>query len=74
MEQKNANEQEAPRQAGCFLCTTAVPMLERLWSEGIRDHFRNSRIEFLKGIRSLIDDRISHLSRHESKGTHVPVE
>ena len=30
-----------------------------------RDHFRNSRIEFLKGIRSLIDERIAHLSREE---------
>ena len=63
------------RQAGCFLCTTAVPLLEHLWSEATRDHFRNSRIEFLKGLRSLIDDRIEHLSRSEEpKGTHVTVE
>ena len=63
------------RQPGCFLCTTAVPLLEHLWSEATRDHFRNSRIEFLKGLRSLIDDRISHLSRdEETKGTHVTVE
>jgi hypothetical protein len=74
MEQKNTNEQQAERQPGCFVCMTAVPMLERLWSKGARDHFRNSRIEFLKGIRTLIDDRISHISSHESKGTHVPVE
>jgi hypothetical protein len=60
--------------AGCFLCTTAMPLLERMWSDATRDHFRNSRIEFLKGIRSLIDDRIAHLSRDESKGTHVTVE
>ncbi len=50
-------------------------MLERWWSESTNDHFRNSRIEFLKGIRSLIDDRIAHLSRQaERKGTHVTVE
>jgi hypothetical protein len=66
--------QSAP-QPGCFICTTAIPMLERLWSEATQDHFRNSRIEFLKGIRSLIDDRIAHLSRQpERKGTHVTVE
>ena len=44
-------------------------------SEATRDHFRNSRVEFLKGLRSLLDDRIAHLSRaDESKGTHVNVE
>jgi hypothetical protein len=60
---------------GCFFCTTALPLLEHCWSEAAKDHFRNSRIEFLKGIRSLIDDRISHLAREEQgKGTHVTVE
>lgn len=59
---------------GCFFCTTAIPLLERCWSDTTREHFRSSRVEFLKGLRSLIDDRISHLSREESKGTHVPVE
>ena len=45
-----------------------------MWSEATSDHFRNSRIEFLKGLRSLIDDRISRLSRNEAKGTRVVVE
>jgi hypothetical protein len=45
-----------------------------VWSEATQDHFRNSRIEFLKGIRSLIDDRIGRLSRDEPKGTKVVVE
>jgi hypothetical protein len=59
---------------GCFICETALPLLERCWSDTTRDHFRNSRVEFLKGIRSLIDDRIAYLSREERKGTHVTVE
>jgi hypothetical protein len=67
----NAPREHAP---GCFVCTTAIPMLERMWSDATRNHFRNSRVEFLKGIRSLIDDRIQHLSREEPKGTHVVVE
>ena len=63
------------RAQGCFICETALPLLEKCWSEGTRDHFRNSRMEFLKGLRSLIDDRIAHLSRDpQSKGTHVTVE
>jgi hypothetical protein len=72
------NEQQAgphaAQPAGCFVCGTAIPILQRMWSDATRDHFRNSRIEFLKGVRSLIDDRIAHLSRDEHKGTHVPVE
>jgi hypothetical protein len=59
---------------GCFFCTTAMPMLENLVSEATRDHFRNSRVEFLKGLRSLLDERIAHMSHAETKGTHVPVE
>ena len=59
---------------GCFFCDTAMPMLENLVSESTRDHFRNSRVEFLKGLRSLLDERIAHMSRAESKGTKVTVE
>lgn len=59
---------------GCFFCETAKPMFERLWSDATHNHFRTSRVEFLKGIRSLIDDRIAHLSRDEHKGTSVNVE
>ena len=56
MDEHTTTKTEAP---GCFICTTALPLIERCWSEATRDHFRNSRIEFLKGIRSLIDDRIA---------------
>ncbi len=70
-------EQQANTQAphgGCLLCGTVMPLLDRMWSDVTNDHFRNSRIEFLKGIRSLIDDRIAHLSKNESKGARVVVE
>jgi hypothetical protein len=59
---------------GCFFCTTAIPLMERMWNEATRDHFRNSRVEFLKGLRCVIDDRIAHLSHEEPKGTRVTVE
>jgi hypothetical protein len=60
---------------GCFFCQTAKPLLEHLWSEVTVNHFRSSRIEFLKGLRSLIDDRIAYLAREaEARGTHVTVE
>jgi hypothetical protein len=74
MEEKTAATETHRHEHGCFFCGTALPILERCWSEVTRDHFRNSRIEFLKGIRSLIDDRINHLARKEHKGTRVVVE
>ena len=72
MEEKTA---EGPTtQSGCFFCTM-LPLIERRWSEATRGHFKNSRIEFLKGMRALIDDRIAHLSKEEEpKGTRVTVE
>ena len=74
MEEEKTAANETPH-AGCFFCTTALPLMERVWDEATRNHFRKSRIEFLKGLRSLIDARIEHLSRQpEHKGTHVTVE
>ncbi len=74
MEEKTGSGARQARQPGCFVCATAIPMIERWWSESTRNHFRNSRVEFLKGIRSLLDERIAHLSREEPKGSHVTVE
>lgn len=59
---------------GCFFCETVKPFVERTWSDATRNHFRNSRVEFLKGIRSILDARIARLSREHEKGTHVTVE
>jgi hypothetical protein len=70
----SAPPDDVHKHAGCFICSTAIPILDRMWSDATRGHFRNSRIEFLKGIRSLIDDRIAQLSRDEAKGTRVTVE
>ena len=60
--------------SGCFLCATVMPLLDRMWSDATNDHFRKSRVEFLKGVRSLIDDRIGRLEKDEVKGTRVVVE
>lgn len=75
MEEKTApTGTESTHQHGCFVCNTAIPLLQHCWSDATKEHFRSSRLEFLKGIRSLLDDRIAHLSHTESKGTHVTVE
>jgi hypothetical protein len=63
---------------GCFFCSVAAPQIEALvdhvWPENTREHFRNARIEVLKGMRSMLDARIQRLSQHGQKGTKVTVE
>jgi len=68
------NTSGAAARNNCVVCGMILPMFDRLWSEATNDHFRTARVEFLKGIRSLIDSRIEHLSREETKGTRVVVE
>jgi hypothetical protein len=77
------SDQEAASQAGqerlyerC-LCREAIDRFEdffQIHNPEVRQHIRNSRIEFLKAIRGLIDDRIAHLSSAGQPGTRVSVE
>lgn len=39
-----------------------------------RQHLANSRVEFLKALREMLDSRIEHLSSQAQKGTKVAVE
>jgi hypothetical protein len=43
-------------------------------SPEVREHFTNSRIEFLKGIRAVIDSRIDRLSKPGQRGAKIAVE
>ena len=43
-------------------------------SPEVRQHLVNSRVEFLKAIREVIDDRIVHLTTKASHGTKISVE
>jgi hypothetical protein len=38
------------------------------------EHFRSAQVEFLKGVRALIDARIEQLSAGRQKGTSVAIE
>jgi len=68
------DENKTADDPGCFYCLNVKPFFRKAWSDASRDHFRNARVEFLKGMRSVLDDRIAGLSRHEAKGTRVTVE
>jgi hypothetical protein len=75
-EQQSTGHQHA--HGGCFFCDIAGPQIEafldHVWPENTRAHFRNARVEMLKGMRSMLDARIDHLSRQGAKGTKVTVD
>jgi hypothetical protein len=43
-------------------------------SPAVRQHLANSRVEFLKAIREVLNERIERLSSQGQKGTKVAVE
>jgi hypothetical protein len=43
-------------------------------SPRVKQHLNNSRVEFLKAIREVIDERIEHLSKPAQQGTRIRVE
>ncbi len=70
--------QTGPGGRPCFCMGSGPDMydfLKKLGPDAAWDHFRNARIEFLKGMRELIDQRIEHLAKkQEKKGTTIPVD
>jgi len=75
------SEENVGAKAGCeeCVCGGAGPALTAFLkqmgpSEPAKRHFTQARVEFLKGLRSLIDARIDSLSKEEAKGTKVTVE
>ncbi len=43
-------------------------------SPAARQHLANSRVEFLKALREMLNARIEHLSSQTQKGTKIAVE
>ena len=78
MSEQDASQQNASQpvvQERC-LCRELVNHFREVFdvSPQVREHFTNSRIEFLKGIRAVIDSRIEHLSNAGQRGTKIAVE
>ena len=42
--------------------------------EEVCQHFTNARVELLKGVRAMIDARITHLSSEGRKGVSITIE
>lgn len=78
MSAQKATRQEASQGATgerC-LCREVLDQFRETFgvSENVREHFTNSRIEFLKGIRAVIDNRIESLGKASQRGTKIAVE
>ena len=78
MSEQEATQQNATQpliQERC-LCRELVNQFREAFdvSPKVREHFTNSRIEFLEGIRAVIDSRIEHLSNTGQRGTKIAVE
>jgi hypothetical protein len=74
-------EPEAPQSSaghadGRCVCHQFIDLVrERLGiSPAVKQHLMNSRVEFLKAIREVIDERIEHLSAKGQQGTKIAVE
>jgi len=78
MSEQEATQQNASQPAiheRCLCCEVIQQVREHLsLSPDVREHFTNSRIEFLKGIRAVIDSRIEHLSSKSQRGAKIAVE
>ena len=75
---RKATPKKATRaEAECF-CMGFGPELARMlqsWgTDSARGHFRSARIEALRGLRALIDQRIETLSKRPRRGTTIEVE
>ena len=77
----STEDQKAPKStSSSCLCGGVGPSITQLVQamappEAASDHFRRSRIEMLKGLRQLLDQRIEALSKDSgSKGTKFTVE
>jgi hypothetical protein len=77
VKRKAASRKPSPAESEC-LCMGFGPEIARMvrgWgSNGAKGHFRAARVEVLRGLRALIDQRIETLSKRPGRGTAIEVE
>ena len=78
MNEQQANQQATGERAAYERCVCRE-VIDRLRdclgiSPAVRQHLENSRVEFLKAIREVINERIKHASSAGQRGAKVRVE
>jgi hypothetical protein len=76
---KKKNKDSAKVEKAACLCQGTGPALSELLHrigppEQARRHFDAARVEFLKGLRALIDARIERVSKANARGAKIDVE
>jgi hypothetical protein len=71
-----SEQQETPQGASRCVCNEMLGHIQEILgvSPTVRQHLTNSRIEFLKAIRGVIDEHIERLSTTTAKGAKIAVE
>jgi len=74
-EQGTAQNTSEPRAERC-VCHEFMDQMAKCFevSPAVKQHLMNSRVEFLKAIRAVIDQRIERLSGSAQRGSHITVE
>jgi hypothetical protein len=75
-EQETSGRTSAREAAGHCVCHEMLDHLGKFFevSPAVREHLGNSRVEFLKAVRAVIDRRIEHLSGAAKRGSRITVE
>jgi hypothetical protein len=74
------NQSDRPAGTGGCGCQGTGPILTDFIrkmgpSDDVKQHFRNARVEILKGLRAMLDEKIECLSRAaQAKGSKIVVE
>jgi len=71
--QSTASERVVYEPCPCQEIMTAVQKFLGI-SPAVRMHLANSRVELLKAVREILNERIEYLSSQGQKGTKVAVE
>jgi len=72
------NKTKSPAGAPC-VCQGAGPALTELLARlgppaEARRHFESARLEFLKGLRAVLDARIERVSKPKARGQAISIE
>jgi hypothetical protein len=76
MNEQQQTQAAAPLHTGPCPCQQIADGIRQLLGvpESAKQHLANSRVEFLKALRAVLDARIEHLSGPAAKGTKVAIE
>jgi len=78
MSEQNPNQQTADERVShqACLCREVFDRLHECFdvSPRVRQHLTNSRIEFLKAIREVIDHRIERMSNPGQRGAKISID